>query len=136
MGRNYRIRINPISALNKMKNISKKRNYKLTSNRARINTGSIWPSYLVIAMLFTLIGFSSTYYFFDGGKSITFLLKINELEESNNIREKELLGLKLELQMSQISYEKISLSLRETKEENTSLKESVLFYEKIVGKRK
>jgi len=119
-----------------MKNISKKRNYKLTSNRARINTGSIWPSYLVIAMLFTLIGFSSTYYFFDGGKSITFLLKINELEESNNIREKELLGLKLELQMSQISYEKISLSLRETKEENTSLKESVLFYEKIVGKRK
>ena len=136
MGRNYRIRINPISALNKMKNISKKRNYKLTSNRARINTGSIWPSYLVIAMLFTLIGFSSTYYFFDGGKSITFLLKINELEESNDIRERELLGLKLELQMSQISYEKISLSLRETKEENTSLKESVLFYEKIVGKRK
>ena len=119
-----------------MKNISKKRSYKLTGNKARINTGSIWPSYLLIAMLFTLIGFGSTYYFFDGGKSITFLLKINELEESKNMRDKELLGLKLELQMSQISYEKISLNLRDAKEENTSLKESILFYEKIVGKRK
>ena len=38
--------------------------------------------------------------------------------------------------MSQISYEKISKGLKETKEENTKLKESVLFYEKIVGKRK
>ena len=38
--------------------------------------------------------------------------------------------------MSQISYEKITTSLKEVKEENTKLKESVLFYEKIVGKRR
>ena len=119
-----------------MQNISKKRNYKLTGNTARIKTGSIWPSYLVVAMVFLSIGFGFTYYYFNGGKAITFLLKVNELEQNNNKREKELLGLKLELQMSQISYEKIAKSLRETKEENTKLKESILFYEKIVGKRK
>ena len=38
--------------------------------------------------------------------------------------------------MSQISYEKISTSLKKSKEENTELKESILFYEKIVGKRR
>jgi len=38
--------------------------------------------------------------------------------------------------MSQISYEKISKGLKEAKEENTNLKESILFYEKVVGKRK
>jgi|TARA_B110000971_G_C19756701_1_gene384519 hypothetical protein len=119
-----------------MKNLSKKRNYKLTGNTARIKTGSIWPSYLAIAMLFSSIGFGGTYYYFDGGKSIKFLLTINELKEFNSLKEKELLELKLELKMSQISYEKISMNLRESKKENTDLKESILFYEKIVGKRR
>ena len=119
-----------------MKNLSKKRNYKLTGNTARIKTGSAWPSYIVIAMFFGLIGFGFTYYYFDGGKSIKFLLTINDLKKTNSSKEKELLELKLELQMSQISYEKIATTLKEAKEENTKLKESVLFYEKIVGKRR
>tara|TARA_B100000795_G_scaffold186237_1_gene141522 strand:+ start:1505 stop:1864 length:360 start_codon:yes stop_codon:yes gene_type:complete len=119
-----------------MKNLSKKRNYKLTGNTARIKTGSVWPSYLVIAMLFSLVGFGFTYYYFEGGKSINFLLTIDELKEFNSFKEKELLELRLELKMSQISYEKISTNLREAREENTELKESILFYEKIVGKRR
>ena len=119
-----------------MKNISKKRNYKLTARRARINTGSIWPSYSVIAIFFTTIGFGVAYHFFNGGKSINFLLTLNDLEEFSMEQEKEALALKLELKMSRISYEKIAKTLKETKEENTELKESVLFYEKIVGKRK
>ena len=119
-----------------MKNTSKKRNYKLTSNTARINMGSIWPSYLVVAIIFVFIGFGFTYHYFDGGKSISFLLRIDELQKFSNKQDKELLELKLELQMSQISYEKVAKSVNEIKEENTKLKESILFYEKIVGKRK
>jgi len=119
-----------------MKNISKKRNYRLTGNTARINTGSVWPSYIVIAMIFVSVGFGIAYHYFNGGKSISFLLKIDELEQFSKQQEKEALALKLELQMSQISYEKIAKSLKEAKEENTELKESVLFYEKIVGKRR
>jgi len=119
-----------------MKSTSKKRNYKLTGNTARINTGSVWPTYLLVAIVCIFIGSGFTYYYFDGGKSISFLLRIDELQQSNNKQEKELLELKLELKMSQISYEKIATSIKETKEENTKLKESVLFYEKIVGKRK
>lgn len=119
-----------------MKNISKKRNYKLTARRARINTGSVWPSYMVVAVFFITIGFGIAFHFFNGGKSIDFLLTINDLEEFSIQQEKEALALKLELKMSKISYEKIVKSLKETKEENTKLKESVLFYEKIVGKRR
>ena len=119
-----------------MQKISKKRNYKLTTNTARIRTGSVWPNYLLAGIFFISIGFSCTYYYVDGGKSIKFLLKINALEQYNNKQEKELLQLKLELQMSQVSYEQISKGLKEVKEENTSLKESILFYEKVVGKRK
>ena len=119
-----------------MQNISKKRNYKLTRNTARISTGSVWPNYLLAGIFFISIGFACTYYYVDGGKSIKFLLKINALEQYNTKQEKELLQLKLELQMSQISYEQISKGLKEVKEENTSLKESILFYEKVVGKRK
>ena len=135
MGRNSWIGINSSSSLI-IKNLSKKRNYKLTGNTARIKTGSAWPSYIVIAMFFGLIGFGFTYYYFEGGKSINFLLTIDELKKFNSLKEKELLELKLELKMSQISYEKISTSLRESKEENIELRENILFYEKIVGKRR
>ena len=135
MERNSRIGIDSFGPLI-MKNQSKKRNYRLTGNTARIRTGSAWPSYLVIAMLFSSIGFGFTYYYFDGGKSIKFLLTIDELKELNSTMEKKLLELKLELKMSKISYEKISKNLKESKEENTELKESILFYEKIVGKRR
>ena len=69
-------------------------------------------------------------------RSIKFLLTIDELKELNSTMEKKLLELRLELKMSKISYEKISMNLRESKEENTDLKESILFYEKIVGKRR
>ena len=119
-----------------MINKSKKRNYKLTRNTARIKTGSIWPGYLLIAVLFLFSGAGFTYYFFDGGKSIKFLLTIDELKQLNSLQEKELLALKLEFQMSQISYGKLATTLKESKEKNTTLKESILFYEKIVGKRK
>ena len=117
-----------------MKNLSKKRNYKLTGNTARIKTGSVWPSYLVIAMLFSLVGFGFTYYYFEGGKSINFLLTIDELKEFNSFKEKELLELRLDLKMSQISYEKISTHLRESREENIELKESICLHIMILGK--
>jgi uncharacterized protein YfdQ (DUF2303 family) len=136
MGRNPWIEINTFSTLITMTNLSKKRNYKLTANRAKINTSSVWPSYLGVAVLSIFIGFGVTFYYFDGGKSISFLLKIDELENLNVGQEKELLELKLDLQLSQISYEKIAVNLREAKDENTKLKESILFYEKIVGKRR
>ncbi len=136
MGRISWIRIDSFGSLITMENRSKKRNYKLTANRARIKTGSAWPNYLTVAVLFLFLGFSSAYYFYDGGKSINFLLKIDKLEQYSSKQDKELLELKLELQMSQISYEKIATSVKETKEENTKLKENILFYEKIVGKRK
>ena len=95
-----------------MQKISKKRNYKLTRNTARISTGSVWPNYLLAGIFFISIGFACTYYYVDGGKSIKFLLKINALEQYNTKQEKELLQLKLELQMSQISYEQISKGLK------------------------
>ena len=119
-----------------MINKSKKRNYKLTGNTARIKTGSIWPGYAIMAMFSLIVGFGGTFYFFDGGKSIKFLLTIDELKQLNSLQEKELLELKLEFQMSQISYGKLATTLKESKEKNTTLKESILFYEKIVGKRK
>ena len=119
-----------------MKNRSQKRNYKLTGNTARIKTGSVWPSYLLVAMAFLFTGAGTTYYFFDGGKSIKFILTIDDLKKFNRLQKKELLELGLELQMSKISYEKISKALKEETIESTELKESVLFYEKIVGKRR
>ncbi len=40
-------------------------------------------------MFVGLIGFGFTYYYFDGGKSIKFLLTINDLKKTNSSKEKE-----------------------------------------------
>ena len=42
----------------------------------------------------------------------------------------------LELQLQNMSYEKVVDELELIKKENNELKEEILFYEKIVGKRK
>jgi len=72
---------------------------------------------------------------YDGGQMTGFLLKIVELEGINKKYDKNILEKSLEIQMKSISYDKISQELKVVKQQNTELKEDILFYEKIVGKR-
>ena len=64
-----------------------------------------------------------------------FLLRIAELESINSEIDQSMREKVLQIQMESKSYDKLSQELKVVRQENTELKEDVLFYEKIVGKR-
>jgi len=118
-----------------MNKLSRKRSHSLTRKKARIRIDRLWPQYLIAILLTISLCFGVFYKVYDGGKITGFLLKIAELESINKEYDKNMLETSLEIQMRLISYDKLAQELKVVKLQNTELKEDVMFYEKIVGKR-
>jgi hypothetical protein len=118
-----------------MNKMSRKRSHSLTRKKARIRLDRLWPQYLIVIFLTLFLCSVFFYKVYDGGQITGFLLKIAELESVNKEYDKNRLETSLEIQMALISYDKLAEELKATKEQNIQLKEDVMFYEKIVGKR-
>lgn len=102
----------------------------------RVQTGATWHIYMLLALVFFSLGSGIAYKVFEGGRATEFFLKIRQLNEVKKIAEQELQKTRLELEFVKISLEKISNNNKVLKDKNNKLQEDVLFYEKIVGKRK
>jgi len=61
---------------------------------------------------------------------------IDSLSQELNLSNNENLKIKLEIDKNDISMQKLSEQNKELNEENNKLKEDVLFYEKMLGKRR
>jgi hypothetical protein len=72
----------------------------------------------------------------NGGSVIGFISKIEALEAENQSIQGQLLQQKIEIQLKSISGDKVSGDISKLQEENNKLKEDILFYEKIVGKKR
>tara|TARA_B110000003_G_scaffold186915_1_gene185781 strand:- start:13375 stop:13737 length:363 start_codon:yes stop_codon:yes gene_type:complete len=118
-----------------MNNISRKKKHFLTHKKAKIRIDHLWPRYLLIILLSFSLSFLLSYKLYQGGKITGFLLRIAELESINSEIDQSMREKVLQIQMESKSYDKLSQELKVVRQENTELKEDVLFYEKIVGKR-
>ena len=116
--------------------MKRKKNNSLLRKKVRVQTGTVWPIYIILSLVFFSLGSVIAYKVLDGGRATDFFLKIRELKEVKKITEEELQKTRLDLEFSKISLEKISDDNKILKDENNKLQEDVLFYEKIVGKRK
>lgn len=116
--------------------ISKRRKQKITKKKVSIRVGNIWPNYIIISFISIIFGFGVAFKIFNGGATTNFILKIGELEAKNKGFEDNLVKKDLELKLQNMSYEKNTKELELIKKQNNELKEEILFYEKIVGKRK
>ncbi|MSQ80162.1 MAG: hypothetical protein EXR41_00430 [Candidatus Methylopumilus sp.] len=121
--------------MRKVKRIFKKY-FGVTRRSMRVKTGYVWHTYLMVTCLSFLTGAGVTYWELNGGSVIGFVLKIQALEGENQSIEGQLLQQKIELQLKSISGEKVSEDITKLQAENNKLKEDVLFYEKIVGKKR
>ena len=113
-----------------------KKNNRLLRKKVRVQTGAIWPIYMILALVFFSLGAGIAYKVLEGGRATEFFLKIRQLNEAKKIAEQELQKTRLELEFAKISLENISNNNKVLKDKNNKLQEDVLFYEKIVGKRK
>ena len=114
----------------------KKRKNLITHKTHKIKSGSLWPRYLLLTLMFFSLGFYSAYKFFDAGNVSQTLLENAKLELLINQNESKIADLEVQVQMSNEVNNKLSEDIKVIQEENNELKEDVLFYEKIVGKRK
>ena len=114
----------------------KKRKNLITHKTHKIKSGSLWPRYLLLTLMFFSLGFYSAYKFFDAGNVSQTLLENAKLELQINQNESKIADLEVQVQMSNEVNNKLSEDIKVIQEENNELKEDVLFYEKIVGKRK
>jgi hypothetical protein len=90
----------------------------------------------MIAAFSFIGGAGFTYWELNGGSVIGFISKIEALEAENQSIQGQLLQQKIEIQLKSISSDKVSGDISKLQEENNKLKEDILFYEKIVGKKR
>jgi hypothetical protein len=111
------------------------RAHYLVRKKPHINTRAHWPYYIFFSALFLIIGVGITYYLLDGGKYAKIYAQLIDLQNVNYEQNNENLKIKLEIDKNEISMQKLSEQNKELNEENNKLKEDVLFYEKMLGKR-
>lgn len=110
--------------------------FSVTRRRMRIKTGASWHTYLMIVVFSFIGGAGLTYWELNGGSVIGFISKIEALESENQSIQGQLLQQKIEIQLKSISGDKVSGDISKLQEENNKLKEDILFYEKILGKKR
>ena len=112
------------------------RKKSIVNKKYKLTTGSHWPKYILISILFFFTGVGLSYHFLNAGRLTEFILRIAELEKELSVLENDYAETNTELEISNLAKDKLMQDLTATKEENNILQEDVLFYEKIVGKRK
>jgi len=108
----------------------------LVRKKPHIRTRESWPTNVFFSTLFLILGCGITYYLLDGGKFAKIYAQLIDLQNINYEQNKENLKIKLEIDKNDISMQSFSEQNKELKEENNKLKEDVLFYEKMLGKRR
>ena len=108
----------------------------LVRKKPRIQTRASWPLNIFISIVFLTLGFGITFYFLDGGKYANIYVQLINLQNENYEKNNENLKIKLEIDKNEISINNLSEKNKELKEENNKLKEDLLFYEKMLGKKR
>ena len=108
----------------------------LVRKKPHIQTRANWPINVFCSALFLILGLGITYYLLDGGKYVKIYAQLVDLQNVNYEQNSENLKFKLEIDKNNISIEKLAEQNKVLKEENNKLKEDVMFYEKMLGKRK
>ena len=116
--------------------IQRKRRIKLVQGKPNIKVGSMWLRTLLFALFIFVITILFSYKLFDGSNSFNYLLTINEQNDQISELKDTIQKLNLEIQLIEVANSKKDEELKKLKEENNDLQEEILFYEKIVGKRR
>jgi peptidoglycan hydrolase CwlO-like protein len=116
--------------------IQRKRRIKLVQGKPNVKVGSVWLKTLTFAIFIFLITVFFSYKVFDGSNSFNYLLTINEQDDEISTLKDKIQKLNLDLQLIEVAMSKKDDEVKKLKEENNDLQEEILFYEKIVRKRR
>lgn len=116
--------------------IKRRKRIKLAKGRPNVRVGVLWVNKFIYTLFVFVFSVTLSYYIFDGSSSVQYLLKINDQSDEIVDLKDEVNNLNLQIQLSNVAISKNNEELKKLKEENNDLQEELLFYEKIVGKRR
>ena len=116
--------------------IKRRKRIKLAKGRPNVKVGVLWINKVFYTFFVFVLSVILSYYVFDGSSSVQYLLKINDQNDQIVNLTDEADELKLQIQLNNVAISKKDEELKKLKEENNDLQEELLFYEKIVGKRR
>ena len=116
--------------------IKRRKRIKLAKGRPNVKVGVLWINKVIYTLLVFALSVILSYNIFDGASAVQYLLKINDQsDEIVNLKD-EVSNLNLKIQLNNVAISKNNEELKKLKEENNDLQEELLFYEKIVGRRR
>ena len=116
--------------------IKRRKRIKLAKGRPNVKVGVLWINKVFYTLFIFVLSVILSYNIFDGSSSVQYLIKINDQSDEIVDLKDEVNNLNLKIQLNNVAITKNNEELRKLKEENNDLQEELLFYEKIVGKRR
>jgi hypothetical protein len=110
-----------------------RRHFGLTAKQVAVRSQRPWYFQWLVAGLFVFIGYFAAYWQFTGGENIA--AKLNQSLLENQGYQTKLIQVEQQIKIEQASQKNLIEELKLVHEENIKLKEDLLFYKKMVGKK-
>ena len=110
-----------------------RRHFGLTAKQVAVRSQRPWYFQWIIASIFVFVGYLAAYWQFAGGENIA--AKLNQSVLENQMYQTKLIQVEQQIKIEQASQKNLDEELKLVHEENIKLKEDLLFYKKMLGKK-
>ncbi|MDI1298278.1 hypothetical protein [Methylotenera sp.] len=110
-----------------------RRHFGLTAKQVAVRSQRPWYFQWVVATLFVLIGYVAAYWQFTGGENLT--VKLNQAILENQGFQTKIIQVEQQIKIEQASQKNLNEELKLVHDENIKLKEDLLFYKNMLGKK-
>ncbi len=111
-----------------------RRHFGLTAKQVAVRSQRPWYFQWGVAALFVVIGYSAAYWQFTGGENLA--AKLNQAILENQGLQTKIIQVERQIQIEQASQSNLDKELNLVQDENIKLKEDLLFYKNMVGKKR
>jgi hypothetical protein len=110
-----------------------RRHFGLTAKQVAVRSQRPWYFQWVVAGLFVVIGYLAAYWQFTGGENLA--VKLNQAVLENQSFQTKIIQVEQQIKIEQASQKNLNEELKLVHDENIKLKEDLLFYKNMLGKK-
>ena len=110
-----------------------RRHFGLTAKQVAVRSQRPWYFQWVVGGLFVVIGYLAAYWQFTGGENLA--VKLNQALLENQSFQTKIIQVEQQIKIEQASQKNLNEELKLVHDENIKLKEDLLFYKNMLGKK-
>jgi len=110
-----------------------RRHFGLTAKQVAVRSQRPWYFQWVVVVLLIALGYAVAYWRFTGGDNLT--VKLNQAILENQVFQTKIIQVEQQIKIEQASQKNLNEELKLVHDENIKLKEDLLFYKKMLGKK-